>query len=363
MIPFLDLSRIHLPLKQEFIESFGQLIDDSEFILGNSVEKFEQEFAQFCGSAFCVSVNTGTSALHLALGALGIGEGDEVIVPAMTFIATAASVSYTGATPRFVDIDSETWNIDPSKIEAAINSKTRAILPVHLHGLMADMPAIMKIAEKHGLHVIEDAAQAHGASINGKGAGTFGVAGCFSFYPGKNLGALGEGGAVTTDNVDLQDKIKLLRNWGSRNKYIHEVVAYNNRLESVQAAMLTLKLKHLDLWTKQRQEARSLYQESLEYSEFAASKIPNGFAHVNHIFAVCTKNRDKVTSALTSAGIGWGIHYPVPLHLQPAFAELGYQEGDFPVSERLGNEWISLPLFPGITVGEISQVVSVLKGI
>lgn len=363
MVPFLDLARIHQPLKQELLEAIGNLIDKSEFVLGESVEHFESAFADYCSSDFAISVNSGTSALHLALVGLGIGKGDEVIVPAMTFIATAAAVSYTGATPKFVDVDRNTWNIDTCKIEQAITPRTRAIIPVHLHGLMADMPSILKIAEKYGLTVIEDAAQAHGASIDGRGAGTFGAAGCFSFYPGKNLGALGEGGAVITDDLHLCNQVKLLRNWGSQNKYVHQVVAYNSRLESLQAAALTLKLKYLDVWTSQRQEARNLYHQLLLDTDYTMSYVPDGYKHVHHIFAVCTKDRSRVTEALTSAGIGWGIHYPIPLHLQPAYSSLNYQRGEFPESERLADEWISLPLFPGITDDEVQRVVAILKSI
>ena len=363
MVPFLDLGRIHEPLRKELLEAIGVLIDRNEFVLGTSVSNFEAEFARYCGAEFAIGVNSGTTALHLSLEALGIGKGDEVIVPAMTFMATAAAVSYTGATPKFVDVSPGSWNLDPSKIEEAINPRTRALLPVHLHGLMADMPSIMRIAEKNNLVVIEDAAQAHGASIDGKGAGTFGSAGCFSFYPGKNLGALGEGGAVITNDKGLQDRVELLRNWGSRNKYQHEVVAYNARLESIQATVLSIKLKHLDLWTRQREEARNLYIELLNDSPYRSSEIPLGYKHVNHIFAVCAKNREKVFEAFSAAGISWGVHYPIPLHLQPAYASLGHELGEFPESERLGNELVSLPLFPGITSQEIHQVVNVLKSV
>jgi len=361
MIPFLDLARIHDPLKAEMLGAIGVLIDKNEFVLGESVETFEKNFAAYCGQEFAVSVNSGTSALHLTLLALGIGPGDEVIVPAMTFIATAAAVSYTGAIPKFVDVDPETWNIDANKIEAAITSRTRCIMPVHLHGLMADMPRIMEIATAHKLFVVEDAAQAHGSSIDGQRPGTFGDAACFSFYPGKNLGAIGEGGAVVTKNHQLAERVKLLRNWGSKNKYVHEVVAYNNRLESVQAAVLTIKLKHLDAWTLQRQEASVFYEELLVGSQFKTCTPMEGFVHVRHIYAVRSLHRQRTTDALDASRIGWGIHYPIPLHLQPAYLDLGHRRGDFPVSEALGDEWVSLPMFPGIRRDEIETIVQVLK--
>lgn len=360
MIPYLDLSRIHQPIKEEILESIGGLIDKSEFVLGASVETFERNFAKYCGTEYAISVNSGTSALHLSLEALGIGNGDEVIVPTMTFMATAAAVSYTGAIPRFVDVNPMTWNLEPSEIEAAINDRTKAIIPVHLHGLMAEMPAITAIAKSYGLFVIEDAAQAHGASISGQGAGTFGHVGCFSFYPGKNLGALGEGGAIVTNDAEIRDRLMLLRNWGSRNKYVHEMVAYNNRLESIQAVSLDIKLKYLDEWTAQRQKAADLYRKLLMGSTYKLSEPQDGYKHVQHIFAVQTEDRDLVTEALTTAGIGWGIHYPIPLHLQPAYSSLGYQIGDFPISENLGNTWVSLPMFPGITNEEVEAVVATL---
>lgn len=361
MIPFLDLARIHDPLKSEMLKAISILIDKNEFVLGESVVEFEKNFAAYCGHEFAVSVNSGTSALHLTLLALGIGPGDEVIVPAMTFIATAAAVTYTGAAPKFVDVDPETWNIDVTKIEAAITSRTRCIIPVHLHGLMADMPKITEIATAHKLFVVEDAAQAHGASIDGQQTGNFGDAACFSFYPGKNLGAIGEGGAVVTKNYQLAEKVKLLRNWGSKNKYVHEVVAFNNRLESVQAAVLTIKLKHLDTWTLQRQEAAATYETLLAESQFRTCKPKEGFLHVRHIYAIRSAHRKRTTDALDASRIGWGIHYPIPLHLQPAYFDLGHRRGDFPISEALGEEWVSLPMFPGIRKEEIETIVQVLK--
>lgn len=360
MIPFLDLSRIHRPLKDEILAAVSELIDKSEFVLGESVETFESEFAKYCNRDFAVSVNSGTSALHLSLLALGIGPGDEVIVPAMTFMATAAAVSYTGATPVFVDVDTNNWNIDVSQIEQAVTSRTKCILPVHLHGLMADMPTIMEIAAKHQLFVVEDAAQAHGASIKGMVAGTYGDLGCFSFYPGKNLGALGEGGAVVTNNQDLNERIRLLRNWGSKNKYVHETVAYNNRLESVQAVALSIKLRNLKSWTSQRQAASAIYDQLLANSKFISCKPQDGFEHVRHIYAVRAPDRNRACESLSAAGIGWGIHYPIPLHLQPAYQSLGYKRGDFPISEALGDEWISLPMFPGIRADEIEAVAEAL---
>jgi len=360
VIPFLDLNRIHRPLKEELLLAIEGLIDKSEFILGESVDAFEKDFAEFCDRSFSVSVNSGTSALHLSLLSLGVGPGDEVIVPSMTFMATAAAVSYTGAKPVFVDVHPDNWNIDVSKIEQAITTRTKGIIPVHLHGLMADMPTILRIAAEYELFVVEDAAQAHGASIQGMKAGTFGDVGCFSFYPGKNLGAIGEGGAIVTNSRNLFEQLRLLRNWGSKNKYIHETVAYNNRLESVQAVALSIKLKSLNEWTIQRQNAAAMYDNLLAGSEFVSCRYPEEFVHVRHIYAIRAADRSKTCEALTAAGIGWGIHYPIPLHLQPAYQSLGYQKGDFPISETLGDEWISLPMFPGIRTDEVEAVVSAL---
>lgn len=355
-VPFVDLARIHEPLLPKFADALTRHIAQSDFVLGKAVDYFESEFAQISRLERVVAVNSGTSALHLSLIALGVGSGDEVIVPSLTFMASAAAISYVGAVPVFVDVCEETWNLDAAKIESAITSRTRAIIVVHLHGLMADMIEIRKIASSRGLFLIEDAAQAHLASIGDSPVGTFGDISCFSFYPGKNLGALGEGGAVSALDPSIDKKIRLLRNWYSETKYLHLGVGYNYRMESIQAEFLRIKLPHLASWTHQRQAIAKSYESALG-PVFEHSKVPNGYQHVRHIFAIRVLNRDQACAHLDKCGIGWGLHYPVPLHLQPAYAHLGYKKGSLPVSEKLAEEILSLPIFPGMTTAQIDRVI------
>ena len=360
MIPFLDLKRIHLPLRSEILERVGKIIDESDFVLGKTVLDFEEEFAKLNQSKYCVGVNSGTSALFLALLSLGVGPGDEVVVPAMTFIATAAAVSYTGAKPVFVDVDESTWTMTSEAFSSAITPNTKAVIPVHLHGLMADMVEIQRVAKRFGIFVIEDAAQAHLSAIENRMPGSFSDIACFSFYPGKNLGALGEGGAIVTEDESLVEKLNMLRNWGSKNKYVHEIVAFNARIEAIQAAALSIKIPYLRDWTKKRQDAAQKYDEAFKETNLGRSQTPNQFTHVHHIYAVRCTDRTKMIGKLVEKEIGYGIHYPIPLHLQPAYKGLNYGVGDFPISESLGAELLSLPLFPGITNAEIDEVVETL---
>jgi dTDP-4-amino-4,6-dideoxygalactose transaminase len=360
MIPFLDLERQHRALWPELIEAAGEVITSGQFILGQQNTAFESAFAAFCGCSHAVAVSTGTSALHLALLAAGVQPGDEVITVPSTFVATVAAIQYAGATPRLVDIDPVTWTMDPARLRAAITPRTKAIIPVHLHGRLADMEPILQIARAHGLMVIEDAAQAHGAEENGRRAGAIGDIGCFSFYPGKNLGACGEGGAVTTHRADLADRVRRLRDWGQERKSFHVEKGFNYRLDEIQAAMLNVKLPHLESWTDLRRRAAARYDRRLAGTGINPPAPPRGRNHVYHVYAVRVRERDRVRDRL-SARVGTSIHYPLPVHLQPAYADLGYTRGDFPESEALAEETLSLPIFPGITDDEVDAVCAQLR--
>jgi dTDP-4-amino-4,6-dideoxygalactose transaminase len=355
-VPFVDLGRIHSSLTSEFCNSLVSHIESSDFVLGNSVDAFEKEFGILSGLGKVVATNSGTSALHIALLALGIGPGDEVIVPSMTFIATAAAVAYVGATPVFVDIDEATWNINPDAVADAIGPRTRAVIVVHLHGLMAQVERILEVARRRSIFVIEDAAQAHLAKANSVPVGSLGDISCFSFYPGKNLGALGEGGAVFTSNPILEEKLRLLRNWYSKEKYIHLGIGFNYRMEAIQAAFLRVKLPFLENWTRQRERIAEFYDKEFE-SRFDVCRTPQGYRHVRHIYAIRTSRREDLKRHLDSHSIGWGLHYPLPLHLQPAFRDAKYSIEPLPTSERLASETISLPIFPGMLDSEIERVV------
>jgi dTDP-4-amino-4,6-dideoxygalactose transaminase len=359
MIPFLDLGLQHRPLEPELAEAARRVIASGQFVLGPQTQAFEAAFADFCGSAHAVTVSTGTSALHLALLAAGVAPGDEVITIASTFVATIAAIQYAGAVPRLVDIDPATWNLAPDQVEAAITPRTKAIIPVHLHGRLADMDAIMAIARRHGLIVIEDAAQAHGAESERGRAGALADLGCFSFYPGKNLGALGEGGAVTTNRDDLAARIRRLRDWGQSQKYMHVEKGFNYRLDEMQAALLNVKLPHLDGWNDLRRSAAARYDRNLAEMGIARPAPPCGRDHVYHVYAVRVAAREEVRSRL-APNVGTNIHYPIPVHLQPAYADLGYGPGSFPNSERLAQETLSLPMFPGITDEQVDAVCSAL---
>ena len=357
MIPFVDLKAQYQSIKEEVNGAIQGVLDSCQFTLGSEVVAFEKEFAEYSGSVHGMGVNTGTSALHLALLAAGVGKGDEVITVPFTFVATVSAIDYTGAKAVFVDIDPVTFTMDPKQVEAAITPRTKAIIPVHLYGQTADMDPIMAIAKKHGLVVIEDAAQAHGAEYKGRRCGSIGDMGCFSFYPGKNLGAAGEGGMVVTANPEFARTIRMLRDWGAEKKYHHVLKGYNFRLEGIQGAILRVKLRHLEKWTEARRSAAKRYDSLLIGSGVGLPKQMGYARHVYHIYAVRTNDRAAMQEALNAQGVQTGIHYPFPVHLLPAFADLGYTAGQFPHSERAANEVLSLPMFPELTQ-EQSVVVS-----
>jgi len=348
-VPYFDLKMQYAALRGEFLEALDRVCKNSSFILGEEVAKFEEEFAAFCGTKHCVALNTGTSALHLALLASGVGPGDEVITTPNTFIATAEAISYTGAKPIFVDIDPATANIDPKLAEKAITPRTKAIIPVHLYGRPADLDAILAIGERHKLAVIEDACQAHGARYRGKRVGGFGKAAAFSFYPGKNLGAYGEGGALTTNDDEVAKFCRILRDHGQAKRYYHDYVGYNYRMDGFQGAVLRVKLKRLDAWTKRRREICALYRERLAGARLELPKDDPQNESVYHLFVVWVENRDAVRAELEKRGVGSAIHYPVPVHLQKAYANLGHKRGSFPHTERASDSVFSMPLFPEMT--------------
>jgi dTDP-4-amino-4,6-dideoxygalactose transaminase len=365
MIPFLNLHEQYQSIKSDIDSAVARVLASTSFVLGPEVEAFEKEFAAYCGVRHAVAVNSGTSALHLALLSAGFGKGDEVITTPMTFVATTAAILYAGATPVFVDIDPWTWNIDAEQIEGAISPRTKAILPVHLHGLMADMDRIMAIASRHGLVVIEDAAQAHGAEYRGRRSGSIGEIGCFSFYPGKNLGACGEGGALVTDHADLAASARMLRDWGQASKYRHVVQGYNYRMDAIQAAILRVKLAHLEAWTGMRRVHAAHYDLLLAKGAHvqAPARLEHTRRHVYHVYAVRLARREAARRRLEAAGIAYGMHYPVPVHLQPAYREPGCGPGAFPVAERFANETLSLPMHPELTAGQIVEIASLLDDV
>ncbi len=350
---------MHQPLKEEMMEAFSQFYDRSWFVLGDAVKEFEQAYANFNQVDYAVGISNGLDALHIALKALGIEAGDEVIVPSNTYIATALACSYVGAIPVFVEPNIETYNIDVTKIEAAITAKTKAIMPVHLYGQCCEMESIMRIAEKHNLFVIEDNAQSQGASFNGKLTGTWGNINGTSFYPGKNLGALGDAGAITTNDKALAQKAAVLRNYGSAKKYYNDVIGYNMRLDELQASFLSIKLKHLSQWTTQRQEIAGWYNEGLkDVNEIILPVTAKDASHVYHLYVIRTSQREALQNRLLENGIGTLIHYPIPPHLQGAYKNLGYQKGDFPIAEEIADTCLSLPLWPGMLKGEVEEVTN-----
>lgn len=348
-VPFLDLPLQYRSIQAEVEPAVCEVLRSGRYVLGPEVAAFETEFAAYVGTKFAIAVNTGTSALQLAILAAGLKPGDEVITVPHTFTATVAAILYTNAKPVFVDIDSETFTMDPSQIEAAITPKTKAIVPVHLYGQSADMDPILEIAKRRGLTVIEDAAQAHGASYKGRNCGSMGKLGCFSFYPGKNLGACGEGGAVTTDDAEAARLVRMLRDWGCEKKYHHELHGFNYRMDGIQGAILRIKLRRLHAWTEARRRHAATYDRLLGEAGLPIPRVPPHNRHVYHIYPYRTPNRDRVIQQLKVREIESGIHYPIPVHLQPAYAMLGYQAGQFPVSERIANEELSLPMFPELT--------------
>lgn len=359
-VPFLDLKFPHIELQQELEAAFRRVLESGWYVLGREVEAFEEEFAAYCGVRQCVGVGNGLDALHMILRAYGIGAGDEVIVPSNTYIATWLAVSYAGARPIPVEPIEATYNIDPQRICDAITPRTKAIIAVHLYGQPADMDAINDIAHRHGLKVIEDAAQAHGAGYKGARAGNLADAAGFSFYPGKNLGALGDGGAITTNDGGLASRVRMLRNYGSEVKYHNEVKGFNSRLDELQAALLRVKLKHLDNWNSARGRIAMSYLDGLAASDLVLPFVPEWADPVWHLFVVRSTRRGLLQNKLEHAGIGTMIHYPVPPHLQPAYAEEGYQMGDLPIAEKLHHEVLSLPIFPHLGNRELEIVISTI---
>ncbi len=362
MVPFVDLKAQYISIKAEIDAAVLGVFESTQFVLGKEVAAFEELFAAYAQTSQVMGVNTGTSALHLSLLAAGIGKGDEVITTPFTFIATVSAIDYTGATPVFVDIDPVSFTIDPAKIEAAITPRTKAILPVHLYGQPADMDPIMEIAKRHGLVVIEDAAQAHGAEYKGRRVGSIGDLGCFSFYPGKNLGAYGEGGAVTTNNPEFARTVRMLRDWGAERKYYHDLKGYNYRLEGVQGAVLKVKMKYIEDWTEARRAIAARYEAALAGTSVRTPAAAPDCRHVYHIYAIRDAQRDTLQTYLHDHGVSTGIHYPIPVHLQRAFAELGHKEGDFPHSEAAAREVLSLPMYPELPPDQQDIVIAALKG-
>jgi dTDP-4-amino-4,6-dideoxygalactose transaminase len=374
-----DLAAQYRALKPEIDVAVANVFDNAQFILGPAVASFERDFAAFCRTDEAIGVNSGTSALHLALLAAGVGPGDEVITVPFTFVATVAAIEYSGATPVLVDVEPEFLTMDPAKLEAAITPRTKAIIPVHLFGQPADMDPIMAVAAKHNVVVIEDACQAHGSEYKGRRCGSIGQLGCFSFYPGKNLGAYGEGGAVVTSDPDLAKKIRLLRAWGEETRYEHKYRGFNYRMDGVQGAILGVKLRHLEAWTEARRRNAAEYGRQLADTAAALPRERPDVRHVYHLYVVRLEqwgrasgrawgrgsgrasSRDAWRDRLTEAGVQTGVHYPIPVHLQPAYRDLGYSAGDFPVCEQASREVLSLPMFPELTAAQIGEVALALR--
>jgi dTDP-4-amino-4,6-dideoxygalactose transaminase len=361
-VPFLDLNAQHAPLRSEINAAIAEVIDESAFAGGPFVTRFETDFAVYCNSPHAIGVGNGTEALWLALLALGVGPGDEVITVPNSFMATAEAITYCGAKPVFVDVDERTYTMDPSGLAKVLTSRTKAIIPVHLFGQSADMDPILEFARENGLFVIEDAAQAHGAEYKGRKIGTLGDVACFSFYPGKNLGAFGEAGAVVTGNADLDQKIRILRDHGQIRKYHHTMVGWNGRMDGIQAAVLRVKLRHLEKGNELRRSHAAHYDQALGgLEEVVLPGKAVGALHVYHIYAICVPERDEVMQFLGNKGIGCGVHYPVPIHLQEAYRSLGYGRGSFPVAERCASAMVSLPMFPELTPTQVEMVAKRVK--
>ncbi|HYW25126.1 MAG TPA: DegT/DnrJ/EryC1/StrS family aminotransferase [Terriglobales bacterium] len=359
-LPLVDLRAQYRTIEDEVMAAIRGVLQSGQFVLGPETEAFERELAAHCRAAEAIGTSSGTSALHLALLAAGVGAGDEVITVPFTFVATVAAIEYTGARPVLVDVRADSLTMDPLLIEAAITPRTRAIVPVHLYGQPADMDPILEIARAHGLRVIEDACQAHGAEYRGQRVGALGDLGCFSFYPGKNLGAYGEGGAVVTNDEDFAGTVRALRHWGQTRKYHHELKGFNYRLEELQAAILRVKLRHLDDWTEARRSHARLYDRLLAGVLPTPVEMPYA-RHVYHVYAVRTRFRERLERALADAGVHTGVHYPAPVHLQPAYADLGHRPGAFPVSERAAAEVLSLPMYAELQDHEIDLVAELVR--
>jgi dTDP-4-amino-4,6-dideoxygalactose transaminase len=361
-IPFLSFDPVNQQIKTEITAAFETVFNDGWYIMGKQLIAFEQEYAVFNKVQHTVGISNGLDALHIALKGLGIGAGDEVIIPSHTYIATALAVSYVGATPVFVEPDPNSYNMDVTKIEAAITKKTKAIMPVHLYGQACEMDVIKQLAAKYHLFIVEDNAQAHGAAWNGQLTGSWGHLNATSFYPGKNLGALGDAGAVTTNDASLAAKAAMLRNYGSVKKYTHEVIGYNQRMDELQAAFLRVKLKYLPEWTTQRQEIAAQYNTILQgKGDIVTPAVAKGATHVYHLYVIQTAQRDALQQSLQEQGIVTLIHYPVPVHLQGAYQHLGYKKGDFPIAESLANRCLSLPIWPGMQSMQIETVAKAVQ--
>jgi len=361
-VPFLDLKTQYAAIRNEIWLSMDEVFNNASFVGGPIVENFEKEFADFCGCGYAAGTSNGTSALWMTLLSLGIGQGDEVITVPNTFIATAEAITYSGAQPVFVDVEERSHTMNPVLLEKAITPKTKAVIPVHLFGQPADMDPIMEIARKHGLFVIEDACQAHGAQYNGKTAGTIGDAGCFSFYPGKNLGAYGEAGAVVTNDSEIAKKIKILRDHGQSRKYYHKVIGWNGRMDGLQGAVLSVKLKHLPAWNEARRKNAALYSNLLmDVEGITLPKEMDYARHVYHLYVIRTHHRDDLKGYLAERGIECGIHYPVPIHLQEAYRHFGIRKGTFPVAEKCAEQFLSLPMYPELTGEQIEYVAAELR--
>jgi dTDP-4-amino-4,6-dideoxygalactose transaminase len=359
-LPLVDLERQYRSIKDEIDGALLDAVASTHYVLGEQLERFEEEFADYCSARFCVGVGSGTAAIHLALEALGVGDGDEVIAPANTFFGSVLPVLKLGATPVLVDCDDCTATIDADAVSAAIGPRTKAVLAVHLYGHPADLDPLDRLCSEHGVALVEDAAQAHGARYNGRRVGGLGRIAAFSFYPSKNLGAYGDGGAVTTDDEQLAERIRVLRNVGQSKKYVHVVAGWNERLDTIQAAVLRVKLRHLDRWNALRRRHADQYEHALVETGVRAPAVANWAEHVWHIFAVRTPGRDELRAALAAEGIATGLHYPIPLHRQPALARLESRVGTFPVTEALASELLSLPMFPELEPDEIRRVANVV---
>ena len=361
-VPFLDLKSHHAPMLTEINGAIRDVIESNAFAGGPFVDRFEEDFAAYCNSSYAIGLGSGTEALWLTLMALGVGPGDEVITVPNTFMATAEAISYCGARPVFVDVDERTYTLDPDALPKAVTVRTKAIIPVHLFGQPADMDSILKFAHHRGLFVIEDACQAHGAEYKGRRAGTLGDAACFSFYPGKNLGAFGEAGAVVTDNAELQEKIRILRDHGQIRKYHHTMIGWNCRMDGIQAAALQVKLRYLEKGNQLRRFHAAHYDQAFDgMEEIVTPAHAADVRHVYHVYAIRVQERDEVMRLLGEKGIGCGVHYPIPVHLQEAYRSLGYGRGDFPIAERCAAEFISLPMFPELTSAQLEIVVQAVK--
>jgi len=360
-VPFLDLKAQYASIREEVLEAICEVAESASYVLGPRVVAFEEAFASFVGSRHCVGVNSGTSALHLALIAAGVEAGDEVITVPMTFVATTWAISYCGAKPIFVDVDPVTYTMDPDQVERKLTRRTRAIVPVHLYGQAADMGPILEIGRRHGIPVVEDAAQAHGAQYGGKPAGSLGFCGCFSFYPGKNLGAYGEAGAVVTDDDAVAERLRSLRDHAQGKRYHHAELGFNYRMDGFQGAVLGVKLKYLDRWTERRRRLADRYLERLAGLPLRLPVEAPGREHVWHLFVVLHAHRDRIRRELEARGIQSGLHYPIPVHLQEAYSHLGHKPGDFPVAEQVARDCFTLPMFPELTEAQQDRVIRSLE--